>query len=228
MIGRCYNYIASSQKTTNCTAVWNSFVQSVNGNPYPPAQSYRTFFNATPIVAPKNKSLFWSGTGQGPTNDLAHRLADEGQNYVTLEDSLPGYMVNGLFWCGDGQSGFNSTCYCNATDGFWAQASGAFAKAVTGSWSLLVHGSVDRPAYRNTSYFALYEFPNISVTAGPVQLMVVRNSTAEEICSSGSLVDLEALLVSKFGRDNVECIDNPLQVEFLVCSDNPQGNISCL
>ena len=53
------------------------------------------------------KSLLWSGT-----YEISHRYAADGSRYVTMEDSLIGYLTNGLHWCGSmdkSGSGINFT-----------------------------------------------------------------------------------------------------------------------
>ena len=70
--------------------------------------------------------LFWSKTYR-----LAHLLAESGQKYVTLEDTLTGYLVNSLVWCGQSiDPGMNMTrcpswgdCPNEAGESFWAGAS---------------------------------------------------------------------------------------------------------
>jgi hypothetical protein len=63
--------------------------------------------------------------------DLAHEYADEGVRFVTLEDSLIGYVVDGLVWCGQGNPpGMNysrcpswNDCPSEASEAFWGMAS---------------------------------------------------------------------------------------------------------
>lgn len=43
-----------------------------------------------------SQSLFWS-----KTNDLAHRYTKSSHGFLTLEDTLLGYMFDGVSWCGD-------------------------------------------------------------------------------------------------------------------------------
>lgn len=43
-----------------------------------------------------SQSLFWSKTG-----DLVHRYTKSNQNFLTLEDTLLGYMADRVSWCGD-------------------------------------------------------------------------------------------------------------------------------
>jgi hypothetical protein len=63
---------------------------------------------------------------------------------------------------------------------------------------MLLHGTKERPAYRPESFFATYELPNIPVGAVPVNVMVVRNASAGEVCGKGSLRSLEDRLVKRW------------------------------
>ena len=70
--------------------------------------------------------MFWSGV-----KELVHEYAADGQRYVTLEDTLIGYVVDGLVWCGQGSPpGMNysrcpswNDCPLEASESFWAAAS---------------------------------------------------------------------------------------------------------
>ena len=85
------------------------------------------YFNFT------NQVLFWSGV-----YTLAHRYAEAGRNYVTLEDTLIGYLMNSLVWCGQSEEpGINyshcpqwTACPREASESFWAAASEQVCTAI--------------------------------------------------------------------------------------------------
>jgi len=70
--------------------------------------------------------MFWSGT-----YDVAHEYADTGRRFVTLEDTLLGFIMNGLTWCGQtADPGMNyqscpsyNECPESASTAFWGTAS---------------------------------------------------------------------------------------------------------
>ena len=74
------------------------------------------------------QSILWSGT-----YDITHRYAADGARYVTMEDSLIGYLSNGLQWCGSlspAGDGINYTSCPNwqdlpkqASQAYWGGAS---------------------------------------------------------------------------------------------------------
>lgn len=53
-----------------------------------------------------SQSLFWS-----KTNDLVHRYTKSNQNFLTLEDTLLGYMADNISWCGDPSTPGNLQTY---------------------------------------------------------------------------------------------------------------------
>nr|KAG5694652.1 hypothetical protein BaRGS_003930 [Batillaria attramentaria] len=79
----------------DCTSLWNKFFSAFSFMP-PCAVSmnhYDAFMQAAQQKIPRDKAMFWSGV-----KDLAHEYAADGQRYVTLEDTLIGYLVDGLIW----------------------------------------------------------------------------------------------------------------------------------
>ncbi|XP_035827186.1 ADP-ribosyl cyclase/cyclic ADP-ribose hydrolase-like [Aplysia californica] len=76
---------------------------------------------------PEDMSMFYDGV-----YDLVHRYSEKGSRFITLEDTLAGYMLNQLTWCGMKEHpGYNEgwcpKCRDSATDGFWGAASKQFA-----------------------------------------------------------------------------------------------------
>lgn len=70
--------------------------------------------------------MFWSSTYV-----IAHEYANIGKRYVTLEDTLLGYVVNGMTWCGQKEDpGINfdacptwDACGPEASKSFWSLGS---------------------------------------------------------------------------------------------------------
>ncbi|XP_029804383.1 ADP-ribosyl cyclase/cyclic ADP-ribose hydrolase 1 isoform X3 [Suricata suricatta] len=59
-------------------------------------QDYQPLMELTNQTVPCNKTLLWS-----KTRDLVHDYAWVQPDLFTLEDTLLGYMADGLTWCGD-------------------------------------------------------------------------------------------------------------------------------
>ncbi|KAI1238200.1 hypothetical protein IHE44_0012917 [Lamprotornis superbus] len=110
------------------------------------------------------ESLFWSKTGE-----LAHRYTKSNQNFLTLEDTLLGYMADKVSWCGDPSApGINyescpkrSECESNPGSVFWKMASKMFAEAACGVVQVMLNGSVEAGAFRSSSIFGSIEVFNL-------------------------------------------------------------------
>ncbi|CAI7935224.1 ADP-ribosyl cyclase/cyclic ADP-ribose hydrolase 1 [Podarcis lilfordi] len=174
VLGRCYNYIACSDVTVNpelrdkdCLKIWELFQN---------AFMYKHPCNATeedfqPLMALAtqsilcNKSLFWT-----KTKDLVHRYTNTNRDFLTLEDTLLGYMADGLSWCGDPSSpGVNyescpewTECENNPSSMYWKMSSKMFAEAACGITQVMLNGSIEAGAFRNNSIFGSVEVVNLN------------------------------------------------------------------
>lgn len=187
---------------------------------------YDPFMQAARQQIPENKVMFWSGV-----KDLAHEYSADGQRYVTLEDTLIGYLVDGLVWCGQGSPpGMNYSrcpswmdCPLETSESFWASASKTFASSAKGEVAVMLDGSrSDTPAYRRDSFFSKYELPFLdekAVTRVLVFLTHPLNSPAYESCFNGSLALLEQDVSSR--GFEFQCEDDPAAILHLLCADNP-------
>lgn len=230
-IGRCLEYqelfrgklLEPTQ--INCTELWSIFRDAwTYKNPRSISRTdYDNFFEiAQQTYLPKDKVLFWSGT-----YEVAHEYSNSGTRFVTLEDTLIGYLVNGLTWCGmmcDTCDGINYDECPDFPDlprrsshAFWGGASSTFASMASGVARLMLNGTnQERPAYSRESFFGQFELP---VLSKDVQLQVILvndlNKVPLEHCDMGSLADL---------RKDVEnrgmlysCVENPPDVVHLLC-----------
>ncbi|RUS82164.1 hypothetical protein EGW08_010046 [Elysia chlorotica] len=190
-------------------------------------ENYWPYLKAATQIVPKDKVLFWSGVF-----NLAHQYGDYGQRYVTLEDTLVGYLANSITWCGQSiDPGYNVTrcpnwddCPLEAAESFWAGASMAFAQGAQGEVLLMLDGSnPDKPAYRRNSFFGKFELPNLSEKVTKVSVIVSHHLDKPKIdvCGSGSL-DLLETDVKKRGFSYV-CHDDPLAVMHLLCAEDPSS-----
>ncbi|KAK2548074.1 ADP-ribosyl cyclase/cyclic ADP-ribose hydrolase [Acropora cervicornis] len=189
------------------------------------------------------ESLFWSGT-----NRVAHAFSEFGARFTTLEDTMAGWIVNGLNWCGSGKNGSDGINYTECPKGcdiapFWEEASSRFALNASGVVRVLLNGSnrnasgFPSPAYRNSRmrqirhtinkswelcFLTKFELPNMRparVTKLLVLVMHTIGSSEVETCGNGSI----KVLLKDAKRYNLthSCHDDPDDVEHLLCVDHP-------
>ncbi|KAK7090543.1 hypothetical protein V1264_010324 [Littorina saxatilis] len=233
-IGRCYDYSQIKYKSVlpqasgSCEELADKFFTAFSHQP-PCSLSmahYQPFMDAAKQALPEDKALFWSGVKQ-----LAHEYAGDGRRFVTLEDTLIGYLVDGLVWCGQGSPpGQNysrcpswNDCPLESSESFWAAASKAFAESARGRVTVMTDGSrADRPAYRRDSFFGKYELPFLNkalVTSVDVILTHPLDQPAVETCENGSLVQLMQDVTAR--GFNFNCEDDPQAILHLLCADDP-------
>nr|XP_034969132.1 ADP-ribosyl cyclase/cyclic ADP-ribose hydrolase 1 isoform X2 [Zootoca vivipara] len=179
---------------------------------------------------PCNKSLFWS-----KTKDLVHRYTKTNRDFLTLEDTLLGYMADGLSWCGDPSSpGVNyescpewPECENNPGSMYWKMSSKMFAEAACGITQVMLNGSIEAGAFRNNSIFGSVEVVNLNpnkVSKMQIWLMQDIDGPQSESCTGQSILKLKAILESR--KISVSCEDNYRPVRLLQCTSNP-GHASC-
>ncbi|XP_073255720.1 ADP-ribosyl cyclase/cyclic ADP-ribose hydrolase-like isoform X2 [Porites lutea] len=212
VIGKCWDYqrLKSHEVTKNCSKIWGIFSKAfAYKDPCSVSfADYKTYFDEVgmDIVKP-NKSLFWSGTYKE-----AHMFSDFDSRFTTLEDTMAGWIVNNLTWCGtqdnttSGDGIDYSSCpasnkSCDYITHFWGQASERFAKKASGIVRVLVNGSrlsaSGYPAFKND----------------------------RESCGKGSIKLLQDTASNR--GINTTCYDDPAQVEHLLCADHP-GAKECI
>ncbi|XP_067670148.1 ADP-ribosyl cyclase/cyclic ADP-ribose hydrolase-like [Haliotis asinina] len=236
-VGRCWDYNLIKYKTlmtmtnvdVDCEALWNAFFKSFSFQA--PCslsmQNYQEFMDMARQDLPVNKAMFWSGTYV-----IAHEYAQDSGRYVTLEDTLIGYLANSIVWCGSASdpSGMNSSrcpswtdCPLEASESFWASASATFAKSAKGVVTLVLDGSRDgKPAYSRQSFFAKHELPNLDDSVQVVVLVThALGGPARETCTNGSIVDLLGDIRNR--NLQFKCIDDPPAIVHLLCADDPEA-----
>lgn len=233
--GRCWDYDVTRyisdlpRVETSCDQLWDLFFKAFSYQP-PCAvalENYQPYLREAAQLLPTNKVLFWSGVF-----NLAHQYGDYGQRYVTLEDTLVGYLANSITWCGQSiDPGYNVTrcpawddCPLEAAESFWAGASMTFAQRAKGEVLLMLDGSnPEKNAYRRDSFFGKFELPNLTKAVTKVSVIVshVLDKPKRDVCGNGSLSLLEAD-VTEYGFD-YECQDDPLAVLHLLCAADPSS-----
>ncbi|XP_068686556.1 ADP-ribosyl cyclase/cyclic ADP-ribose hydrolase-like [Montipora foliosa] len=233
VLGRCWDFIRQHNNLgdKNCSRIWDKFYSAfAYKDPCSiKFDEYRPYFEEVGMDTVKpNKSLFWSGTYR-----VAHVFSDFG-SLVTLEDTMAGWIVNGLTWCGSqskGSDGINYTSCpqtCDYKKPFWGQASLRFAKKASGVVQVLVNGArVNKsgdpiPAYGKRSYFAQFELPNMRKEMVTKLLVLVMHSIGSpdlETCKNGSIKLLQED-AKRYGIKTV-CYDDPNDIEHLLCAEQP-------
>ena len=258
-LGRCAWAMSSKGKTgqaetlAKCTALWNTFEALTAHTPLNSptwsrnGSSFDSFFRLSNFSTPKDKAIFWSGTEHrvhevSPVYDWP---TGNQRRFWTMEDTIGGSIANGLRWCG-GPDGYDyDSCPAwpetRGTDSFWAGASTAFAKGVSGAAFAMVRGVEERsdcnpdkgscdpgrPAFRDTSFFATYELPNLSperVTNFTV-LLIHNTKMPHETCTdpASSVVKNRMLerIAAQLRRPShaVRCVDDLNEIRRIVCAD---------
>jgi len=245
VIGRCYDYqlkkIGPNSTTwKNCTKIWDTFHRAfAYKNPCTLTfDDYKPYFDEVGMPKIYDKSLFWSGT-----KTVAHSYSEFGLRATTLEDTMAGWIVNGLNFCGNVNLPRNTTdgidydfCpnNCDYKTPFWGQASSIFAKHARGIARVMLNGSrvspggKHMPAYNRDSYFGRYELPGLKVEKITKLIILVVHTidkTEYEWCGTDSIQLLQDDARRRGIR--VKCHDNPDDVRHILCADHPLS-LECL
>ncbi|NXO03510.1 CD38 hydrolase, partial [Rhinopomastus cyanomelas] len=235
ILGRCYNYVLARYPELgdkDCLKIWESLKQAfMYKNPCnTTSEDYQPLLELASHPIPCNKSLFWS-----KTSDLVHRYTKSDHNFLTLEDTLLGYMADRVSWCGDPSApGINyescpkrSECESNPSSVFWKVASKMFAEAACGVVQVMLNGSTEAGAFRNSSIFGSIEIFNLNpekVSAVHIWLMHDIGGPQSESCSGRSIQRLKSILEER--NFKITCEDNYRPVQLLQCVHNP-GHTDC-
>ncbi|KAM6439865.1 ADP-ribosyl cyclase/cyclic ADP-ribose hydrolase 1-like isoform 2-T3 [Liasis olivaceus] len=170
VLGRCYNFINTINpefRNKDCLKVWELFEQAfVYKDPCSMTEEdYQPLMEMARQSIPCNKSLFWS-----KTHDLVHYYTKINNDFLTLEDTLLGYIADGISWCGNPfDSGVNyescpkwTECESNPTSLYWKLASKMFAEASCGTVQVMLNGSTASGAFRKSSIFGSVEIVNLN------------------------------------------------------------------
>ncbi|XP_070539295.1 ADP-ribosyl cyclase/cyclic ADP-ribose hydrolase-like [Ptychodera flava] len=233
-LGRCWDYQCGFNRATcdtsnlkNCTRLWELFQAAFTyRDPCNVTHDmYEPFSQAAMQPVAVNKILFWSGTYY-----LAHTYASETRRFTTLEDTLPGYLLKMLVWCGQvDYPGINydscsGDCFERAQDAFWGTVSANFAKQARGVATVMLNGSRETGAFRNDSFFAKYEFPNLDRTkVTSINIVIIHSLDVPKVesCGEGSVLALQKLLQGRGFK--YECVDDPDAIHYILCSENPES-----
>lgn len=235
--GRCLDFQRTVQTNLcangikNCNDLWTKFNTSFAEKPQ--CNITANFFDDFIAAADHDingTQLFWSGVW-----GFAQKYSDGGKRYTTLEDTMIGYLLNGLSFCG-GEAGSNSSLSCPSRDAdkcpntasgaFWTAASLNFAKKASGHVYVLLNATKD-PVFKSSSYFWSNEVPTLR--AGFVERLsaILINdspSTKRDPCANDEMLQqLKSNLTTR--NINFDCVENPRDLVNLYCVDNPTSEV---
>lgn len=132
VLGRCFTYtqlLRPELGHTDCGQIGKAFTSAfLSKDPcHSSEQDYQLLLKLTNQTIPCHTSVFWSKSSQ-----LAHLYTRVRQDMFTLEDTLIGYIADGLTWCGDAGSyemnyqscpHWRKDCIHNPVSVFWDTAS---------------------------------------------------------------------------------------------------------
>ncbi|XP_033110330.1 ADP-ribosyl cyclase/cyclic ADP-ribose hydrolase-like [Anneissia japonica] len=243
--GRCHEYIQcikpvnsnfycgpALRPSFNCTSLINTFTTEVTY--HEPCSlgpdAFDDFVDEGKQDLPPDMQLFWSGPFK-----IAHEYALFTER-KSLEDSLIGYMMNGVTFCGSTESpGFNfdmcPICSNSTSSIFWNKASMSFARTAKGKVEVVLSASnFGRPSFRNGSVFREIEVPNLQTGAvSQLTAILVRdigdNTTTSEHCGTGSLLELKNIIEAR--NITFYCEENPDRIRAIQCAEQPEAD-ECL
>ncbi|KAK2859659.1 hypothetical protein Q5P01_004279 [Channa striata] len=148
-------------KGYDCQNVWEAFTRAYVGRDpcRVPAEAYDPLIAAVPFVPACNRMMFWS-----KTSHVVHDFTEKKNCFITLEDTLLGFVLNNLTWCGKEGSRETFTTMCpswrdcenNSVGSFWNRASAAFADVACGDVTAMLNGSLSTP-FSSASIFGKIE-----------------------------------------------------------------------
>ncbi|XP_012995000.2 ADP-ribosyl cyclase/cyclic ADP-ribose hydrolase 1 [Esox lucius] len=224
IISRCQTFIQNNRTSSayDCQKIWTVFEQAFVGKDpcNVPTDAYDSLINTIIQDPICNKMLFWS-----KTKHIVHEFTEKRNCFQTLEDTLLGYIMDGLTWCG--KEGSNETfttgcpswndCVNHTVKSFWNRASAAFAEAACGDVSAMLNGSIATP-FTPTSIFASIEVKRFNADKmRSLTVFLVTQENDGKSCDDPSLKNLQKELDPKLKYSCVsvakstiqECISHP-------------------
>ncbi|XP_018588577.1 ADP-ribosyl cyclase/cyclic ADP-ribose hydrolase 1-like [Scleropages formosus] len=202
VVSRCRTFLEMNEPETSkklCEDAWAAFARAFVGRDpcEVPVEAYDPLIYTIEQKSRCGRTLFWS-----KTKVLAHQFTQEKKCMVTVEDTLLGFIMDGLTWCGrNGSNGVFTTgcpgwtqCQLNPVRSFWGRVSAAFAASSCGNAAVMLNGSLATP-FDPTSVFASVEVKNFNSTimTGLTVLLVARKNDSAS-CGNSSLQNLQQAL----------------------------------
>ncbi|KAM9712280.1 ADP-ribosyl cyclase/cyclic ADP-ribose hydrolase 1-like isoform 2-T2 [Menidia menidia] len=176
--------LAFPQTSLRCEQILGRFEEAYVGQNSCnfPEKRYDQLFIENPFTHSCNKTMFWSDT-----NDLVHKFTERRDHFITLEDTLLGFIMDGLTWCGKKGSKETFIYQCEKCP------VNTFADYACGDATVMLNGRIHKP-FDPTSYFGAIEvkglrYPRVkSLTV----ILVTKNDNVD--CSQESLQVLQNML----------------------------------
>ncbi|KAJ7334516.1 hypothetical protein OS493_014839 [Desmophyllum pertusum] len=241
-VGRCWDFVTNRGKylvnptKVDCEKLWKAFLNSFSfkGPCDVTFEDYTPFFNMYDEKPLNDRVLFWSGT-----RELTHAYSNLYERFTTLEDTLAGFLMNGVRWCGSKKQpgiDFKACPYeCSKQKYFWGQAAAKLAKRARGVVHVMLNGTrqhfVDRqifPSFMDDSYLAENQLSSLPVhEVKEFRILVSHSLHHKSLERCDSLTVLELQNRAKARGLKATCFDNPYFIRHLLCLDNP-GDSLCL
>lgn len=234
VLGRCYIYtkiLRPELSHKDCRKIGKAFMDAfLYKDPCSSTeQDYLPLLELTNQTVPCNKTLFWS-----KSSELAHQYTTVQQEMFTLENTLLGYIADGLKWCGDADTSeinygscpmWSGKCINNTFSVFWNTVSKRFAENACGVVQVVLNGSISN-AFNKNSTFGRVEIYNLRPEKVPtLQAWVMHDIGDSSVsCSSSSINDLKLILSNR--NIKFTCHDNYRPIKFLQCVKYPEHS-SC-
>ncbi|XP_071949920.1 ADP-ribosyl cyclase/cyclic ADP-ribose hydrolase-like [Antedon mediterranea] len=243
IIGRCIEYqtglVVQNDNmdleelgSKNCTRIWEHFRDSfAYRHPCDVSmEDYDEFLEASKTKIPKNMATYWDGWD---IYTIVTNYANKGQRSVTLETTLPGYLGNGISFCGspendglgyekcaaEGDCGFGK----GALEAFWSKLSTYFGSEGEGNVKVFFNSNREHGSFQEyNSFFYHFEVLYLNSTrVNHMDIFVVTelNQTRGDTCESPSLIRLGELLDER--HISHSCYEQPEAVMHVLCADEP-------
>ena len=170
---------------------------------------YKAYFDLLEIKSKPNSVVFWSGV-----LNLIIEVSKTTKIPISSSFTQPASsIINNMAvypncWCGnDSGVDYINPCPSMPSTSFWAELSSLLGKSASGVSFWVGNGEREGGAFRNPSFFSEYELANLSPDDTKLVVLDIHRMGMGEVCSNGSLAELQNLATEKFGEDGYTCYD---------------------
>jgi len=194
---------------TKCSTAWNAFT-SAFGFEDPnnvTRDDYTDYFDVLKVFSPPNTVVFWSYVR--PIIEVISRYPNISSSANQISSLIINTMIvddNVQCWCGNETALLDTINPCPMTPGptvaFWEKFSCLLGESASGIAFWVGDGDRNGGAYKDTSFFANYEFPKL-ILARVNRLVAIDiydcDKNTGEKCGEGTLAELQNQAVEKYG-----------------------------
>ena len=211
-IDSCLIVLKDDANVETCQNAWETFSSgfAFKDPMMVKLDDYKAYFDLLEIKSKPNSVVFWSGV-----MNLIEEVSKTTKIPISSSFTQPASsIINNMTvypdcWCGnDSGIDYINPCPLMPSISFWAKLSSLLGKSASGISFWVGNGERNGSAFRNISLFSKYEFPNPN-PPGDTKLVVldIHRMGIGEVCSNGSLAELQNLATEKFGEDGYTCYD---------------------